>query len=643
MSLKFRSIQTRISAWFVAIAFVPLAITLVLAVKESRDQVIAALGAQMQLHAQGAIEAIERDLAQRAVDTQSFARHPAALGDADAIARAANSFVRHDGGYDLMLVADREGRVVGVSSEDAEGNGIASRGLLGRSVKGEPWFDAVKDGSLLEGRSYVRELAPDPQIAQATGGRGDAIVFAAGVRDASGALVRVWSAHASADRTARSLLAAVREQGEGFEVQLLSSAGLVLDDADVAAEFSLNLAERGLDAARRAAAGESGFTTETHLRRKVLQVNGFAAGRSPEAHGWSVLVRQDAETAFGPVRRLMRDLVASAVGALVLAIIAAYFASRSLARPVQVAASAAERVARGDLTGHIEVASEDEIGQLAGSLERATQSMRDSLRSVAEGAGTLVSSAEEMSSLNQSLNAAASETSAQAQTVADTTRSLDSSVQSVSVAIAQLNTSITEISRRSTSAAEIAEVAVQQADAAKTSIASLDDSSRRIGGVVEVITAVAQQTNLLALNATIEAARAGEMGKGFAVVANEVKELAKATTTATAEIVEMVNAIQSGTSGAVEAIGKIGSVIGEIRDMQINIASAVAEQTAATRSIVDSVDEAARGSEQISQTVVHVARAVEDTTRGATDCQKAADQVNSLAASLSGLVGKFKL
>ena len=76
------------------------------------------------------------------------------------------------------------------------------------------------------------------------------------VRDASGALVRVWSAHASADRTARSLLAAVREQGEGFEVQLLSSAGLVLDDADVAAEFSLNLAERG-PAARRPASRAS--------------------------------------------------------------------------------------------------------------------------------------------------------------------------------------------------------------------------------------------------------------------------------------------------------------------------------------------------------------------------------------------------
>ncbi len=40
-------------------------------------------------------------------------------------------------------------------------------------------------------------------------------------------------------------------------------------------------------------------------------------------------------------------------------------------------------------------------------------------------------------------------------------------------------------------------------------IALLDDKSKQIGAILEVIQHIAEQTNLLALNAAIEAARAG--------------------------------------------------------------------------------------------------------------------------------------
>lgn len=72
----------------------------------------------------------------------------------------------------------------------------------------------------------------------------------------------------------------------------------------------------------------------------------------------------------------------------------------------------------------------------------------------------------------------------------------------------------------------------------------LDQTSREIIEVVQMIRGIADQTNLLALNASIEAARAGEHGRGFAVVADEVRTLAKRTTEATDRISSLAESIQ---------------------------------------------------------------------------------------------------
>ena len=67
-------------------------------------------------------------------------------------------------------------------------------------------------------------------------------------------------------------------------------------------------------------------------------------------------------------------------------------------------------------------------------------------------------------------------------------------------------------------------VAVQQA---VESMGQIDEASKKIASIINLIDGIAFQTNLLALNAALKAARAGDHGRGFAVVADEVRSLAQ--------------------------------------------------------------------------------------------------------------------
>ena len=644
------SLRTKLLAAFLLLGLVPLFGVALLAYRRSRAELAESTGRQLQSYAQATIDKIDRDLFERHEDVQVMAFNPMARGAASEVTAAANFYVKTYAIYDLMVVADLDGTVVATNTVGPDGRSIDAGAFVGRSVKGEEWFEKIAAGAVPPGETYYADPIEDRWVAQATGGRGLALNFSTPVVDEHGRPARVWSNRASADRIVGRIMAELLQglHGKGMAAtgaQVISKAGLVLWDPDPQAILSLNLADAGLEAARLTVHGKDGFTTETDPRRKLEYVNGHAASKVPlefGGYGWGVIVGDAAQEALAPARRLRDFILLIGLGVGVLIATLGLGIARGITRPLERTVEVLDAVAAGDLTQQLEVTSRDELGQMASALDEAVGSMRSALVGIGANAFSLAGSAEELTTVSRQMAANAEETSAQANVVSAAADQVSKNLQTVASGTEEMATSIREIAKNATEAARVATAAVHAAEATNATVAKLGESSAEIGEVIKVITSIAQQTNLLALNATIEAARAGEAGKGFAVVANEVKELAKQTARATEDISRRIEAIQHDTEGAVGAIGEITGIIHQINDISNTIASAVEEQSVTTSEITRNVTEAAKASGEIAESITGAAQAAQNTSAGANDTQTAAGELARMAADLQALVGRFR-
>lgn len=141
----------------------------------------------------------------------------------------------------------------------------------------------------------------------------------------------------------------------------------------------------------------------------------------------------------------------------------------------------------------------------------------------------------------------------------------------------------------------------------KTSMESLDESSRKMREIIQVIESISFETNLLALNASIEAARAGQAGKGFEVVASEVKELSQKSATQAKEIINIIEQNVANVDENVNLIDNINDIINELRisnqnqnDTSKQITEAISQLNELSQKNAQLVNEYASSSEMIA-------------------------------------------
>ncbi|WP_339488940.1 methyl-accepting chemotaxis protein [Pseudomonas sp. EL_65y_Pfl2_R95] len=374
------------------------------------------------------------------------------------------------------------------------------------------------------------------------------------------------------------------------------------------------------------------------------------------AGGWQVVASMPMAEIQAVTWSLGWQLAIGSLIALVLAVAAVIWLLRRKLQPLGQLVKQAQALGAGDLSARSTIKGNDEISDLAASFNNMGEALASMVARIRSSAQAVSSRAQALSGLSSgayegieqqsgeisSMAGAVEEFSATSLDIADNMRHTER--------LANDNAKQTDIGSSSMDEASKAlEQIARSLDGTSTVINSLGQRSQEIGGIVSVITSIAEQTNLLALNAAIEAARAGEQGRGFAVVADEVRSLAGRTRDATTQISSMIGSIQTETASAISTMEQGQSLMSAGLQLNTRVVDALAQIAEQTRlagdqfaSITTATTEQSSTATALSSNLQSIALANSEQHQVIANLAETARELDGLAGELRDEVGRFQ-
>ncbi len=374
---------------------------------------------------------------------------------------------------------------------------------------------------------------------------------------------------------------------------------------------------------------------------------------------WLICARVTKSEFLLDVKNIKNFLALIDVLFIFVIVLVIYFITNSTVRVIGNVTNRLKDIAQGegDLTKRIDYIATNEIGELAKWFNIFVEKIQGLVKSVIDVTSQVKIASNEISTASEEMASGAEEQQSQLSEIATSIEEMSAMILETSKNTNETQSNATQadnaaIEGQNTVAETINGIdnVVRLTQSAAQQIAKLEERSKEIGEVIQVIDDIADQTNLLALNANIEAARAGEAGRGFAVVADEVRKLAERTVRATAEIGDKIKQIQHEVSSSVAAMNQVVNIssesqqiAGKARLSLENIRTLVSNVTQAITQIATATDQQSSGAEEISKNIESVSSVAKQTAARAQELASSVEELDREIHNLKQLIGQFKV
>ncbi len=387
---------------------------------------------------------------------------------------------------------------------------------------------------------------------------------------------------------------------------------------------------------------------------------------------WSVVTLQSKSKAMAVMNQVNKSGMVTVGIAVILSLVMIAFITRSITKPIKQCHRRLQMLSEGDLKSVVpEAGGKDESAQLLSDLNKTIgvlwdiiEKINSSVQKIAEGdfrqsasggfegefnvlASSLLeiegSISQTLHQINEYANQFLNELSTfdeRAQSLADGTTSQASAVEELSSTMTSVADKIVLNAKNSQDAAGMMGMVQEELERSNSDLNELtnamhmiEENSKDIIRITNIMQDIASKTNLLSMNASVEASRAGEAGKGFAVVASEIRSLAVQCGDAVVETTGLIEKTRKNVQAGMLNLKATVSSVRIVSEENNNANSLIREISQATAEQSEAIKQIGIALQQISEITQRNSNTASDSAQVSTEMREQAQQLKELLNS----------